>query len=142
MTSLLNSPLFWGAAVFIAVLAYLLGSRSRRGGIIAANKSSPTKKVSAPSVSTPSAQPASRSQGHRPSLGAVRSWGYQLQDLDIARAAASPFDLLVIDYTKDGSDETRLTLAEIERMKRKPDGSRRIVLAYVSIGEADRKSVV
>jgi cysteinyl-tRNA synthetase, unknown class len=50
---------------------------------------------------------------------------------------ASPFDLLVIDYTRDGSEATRLTPAEIERLKRKPDGSRRLVLAYVSIGEAE-----
>ena len=72
-----------------------------------------------------------------PSLAGVRSWGYQLQQLNLARAAASPFDLLVIDYAKDGSDDTALKPAEIERLKAKPDGARRIVVAYVSIGEAE-----
>jgi cysteinyl-tRNA synthetase, unknown class len=67
----------------------------------------------------------------------VASWGYQLQNLDIGRAAASPFDLLVIDYAKDGSDDTALKPAELARLKQKPDGSRRLVLAYLSIGEAE-----
>ncbi len=67
----------------------------------------------------------------------VASWGYQLQNLDIARAAASPFDLLVIDYAKDGSDDTALKPGEIARLKQKPDGGRRLVLAYLSIGEAE-----
>lgn len=73
----------------------------------------------------------------RPSLGALKSWGYQLQHLDVAEAAASPFDLLVIDATRDGSDETHLTPPELARLQTKPDGSRRIVLAYLSIGEAE-----
>lgn len=65
------------------------------------------------------------------------SWGYQLQNLNLKRAEASPFDVLVIDFSKDGSDHGALTPAELERLKAKPDGSRRIVIAYVSIGEAE-----
>lgn len=72
-----------------------------------------------------------------PTLASVRSWGYQLQDLDVPEAASSPFDLLVVDYAKDGSDDTALTPAEITRLQVKPDGSRRLVLAYLSIGEAE-----
>jgi cysteinyl-tRNA synthetase len=68
---------------------------------------------------------------------AVHSWGYQLQNLDIAHAASSPFDLLVIDPAKNGDDDSALTPAEVNRLKRKPDGSRRLVLAYLSIGEAE-----
>lgn len=68
---------------------------------------------------------------------AVHKWGYQLQKLNIARAADSPFDLIVVDYAKDGSDDTRLTSAELARLKRMPNGSRRRVLAYLSIGEAE-----
>jgi cysteinyl-tRNA synthetase len=70
-------------------------------------------------------------------LAQARSWGYQLQDLDIARAAQSPFDVLVVDYAKDGSDETALRPAEVARLQKKADGSRRLVLAYLSIGEAE-----
>lgn len=132
-----EQPLFWGLIVFVAVLAYLVGARRRATGNDApAATSGPAEPL------TPKARPAA---GRRPAgaagsamqLGDVRSWGYQLQDLDLARAEASPFDLLVIDYTKDGDEGTRLKPAEIERLKRKPDGSRRLVLAYVSIGEAE-----
>ena len=70
-------------------------------------------------------------------LGAARSWGYQLQGLNVARAAASSFDILVVDYAKDGSDDTALKPAEVARLQQKPDGGRRIVLAYLSIGEAE-----
>ena len=71
------------------------------------------------------------------STGTITSWGYQLQKLDLANAGASPFDLLVIDTTKDGSDDTALTAAELARLKRKSDGTPRRVLAYLSIGEAE-----
>lgn len=70
-------------------------------------------------------------------LSAATSWGYQLQRFDTRAAAASAFDVLVIDYAKDGSDDTALKPADLERLKLKPDGSRRIVLAYISIGEAE-----
>ena len=68
-------------------------------------------------------------------LGAVKSWGYQLQGLDVARASASPFDLLVIDERYDAR-RARSTTA-LKALKRKPDGSRRLLLAYLSIGEAE-----
>ncbi len=70
-------------------------------------------------------------------LGKARSWGYQLQKLDIPRAAASDHDLLVIDYSKDGSEEGALNPADVERLKQKPDGQRRLVVAYCSVGEAE-----
>ncbi len=70
-------------------------------------------------------------------LGQAKSWGYQLQNLNLKRAETSPFDVLVVDYAKDGSDESALKPAEIERLKTKPEGGRRIVLAYCSIGEAE-----
>lgn len=68
---------------------------------------------------------------------ALRSWGYQLQNIDPAKLAGVPYDAIVIDYTRDGSDGSALTAAEVQRLKFKPDGSRRIVLAYMSIGEAE-----
>ncbi len=131
-----ESPLFWGIVVAAAVLAYLAGARRRVEAPPAATPGATTREAGPRPTPAPSQQrPAT--DARRPALSEVSSWGYQLQNLDIARAAASPFDLLVIDYTKDGSEETRLKPAEIERLKRKPDGSRRIVLAYVSIGEAE-----
>jgi cysteinyl-tRNA synthetase len=71
-------------------------------------------------------------------LAAAKSWGYQLQDVDPEEIAASPYDLVVIDYSRDGSSGTAFTPAELETMKKKPDGGRRIVLSYLSIGEAEK----
>ncbi len=70
-------------------------------------------------------------------LATVASWGYQLQRADPAQIARSPYDLVVIDYTRNGDAKRPLSPREVARMKRKPDGSRRIVLAYVSVGEAE-----
>lgn len=71
------------------------------------------------------------------SLEAVRSWGYQLQQVDPAAVAATPYDLMVIDYSRDGTAAGAFEPAKVAQMQRKPDGQRRIVLAYLSIGEAE-----
>ena len=54
--------------------------------------------------------------------------------------AASPFDLIVIDHAPDRVESVELMFkrSEIQALKSKPDGSRRLVLAYLSIGEAER----
>jgi len=70
-------------------------------------------------------------------LNAVRNWGFQLSDIDPKQIEQSNFDLLVIDYSKDGSEEDAFLPSEIDSMKVKPDQSKRIVLAYLSIGEAE-----
>jgi len=64
----------------------------------------------------------------------VRNWRYQLQNIKPAAIAASPHDLVVIDYS---GDDGPFSKAEVARMKRKPDGGRRVVLSYMSIGEAE-----
>jgi cysteinyl-tRNA synthetase len=70
-------------------------------------------------------------------LAAAKSWGYQLQNIKPEAITNAPYDVFVIDYSGDGTDEHAFTAEEIARLKRKPDGSRRIVLAYLSIGEAE-----
>lgn len=70
-------------------------------------------------------------------LAGIKSWAYQLQNADSSEIARSPYDLVVIDHTKNGDPKRMLRPGELARMKKKPDGSRRIVLAYVSIGEAE-----
>src|SRR5882724_3360764 len=64
----------------------------------------------------------------------VKSWHYQLQDIDPSVIAKSSADMIVIDYSGNDGPFTR---AQVEQMKRKPDGSRRVVIAYMSIGEAE-----
>jgi cysteinyl-tRNA synthetase len=70
-------------------------------------------------------------------LGRVRSWGYQLSDLDLVRAERSPYDLLVVDATTGLPDNKGLSADQVRRLKVKPDGGRRLVISYLSIGEAE-----
>ena len=71
----------------------------------------------------------------------AQSWAFQLKNLDAAnqaRLAASPYDVIIIDSEDDSSGvERALTRDEVEKLKKKPDGSRRLVIAYLSIGEAE-----
>jgi cysteinyl-tRNA synthetase len=74
-------------------------------------------------------------------LNGVKTWAYQLKDVSqekIDKIAASPFDMVIIDSSMfpDGK-EIRLTREQIESMKKKPDGSRRLVIAYFSAGECE-----
>src|SRR2546421_429169 len=71
-------------------------------------------------------------------LAAAKSWGYQLQELDPDEIAAVPYDMIVVDYSRNGSDALALTPEEVGLLRTKPDGGRRIVLAYLSIGEAEK----
>ena len=73
----------------------------------------------------------------RTAINAVTSWGYQLAALDITSAAGSPYDLLVVDGTTGVGDGNAMTTEQVERLKRKPDGGRRLVVSYLSIGEAE-----
>ncbi len=70
------------------------------------------------------------------SLARVNAWGYQLQ-----RARADlihpGIDLLVIDHARDASTNALFTPADIEAFRRRPGAPDRIVLAYLSIGEAE-----
>jgi len=72
-------------------------------------------------------------------LAAVRSWGYQLRRLDVDHVAGAPLDLVVVDYARSRSRgvEHVFTPDEVRRMQLRPEGGRRIVLAYLSIGEAE-----
>ncbi len=74
-------------------------------------------------------------------LAAVNDWIYQLQgpddgDIDLDALGSTAFDLVVIDYSRDGSEEGEFSAAEIAALKNSPGGPK-IVLAYMSIGEAE-----
>jgi cysteinyl-tRNA synthetase len=71
-----------------------------------------------------------------PGIISATRWGYQLQRLDLDKIPDA-IDLLVIDYSKDGSDAAALAPAEVQRLATRASG-KRIVLAYLSIGEAER----
>jgi cysteinyl-tRNA synthetase, unknown class len=157
--SLLDILLFVGLFAVALMVAYFWGRSQVPGGqassgtqATAASASTAHDEVQSPMAAKkptaaqnqnrplrPAIGPASSAAdaAGRPPIAAVASWGYQLQKLDVPHAAASPFDLLVIDYSHDGSQDQVVTADEMAQLKRKPDGSRRLVLAYVSVGEAE-----
>ncbi len=65
--------------------------------------------------------------------GNVDSWAYWLQNIRIEELKGTPFDLVVIDYSRDGSSSGVFSAAEIKTLQ--DEG--KIVLAYFSIGEAE-----
>lgn len=76
----------------------------------------------------------------RAMLGRARSWAYQLRIKDLAPLFASEADLLVVDHGYAALQQGKLLLdpSDVTKLKTKPDGSRRLVLAYMSIGEAEQ----
>lgn len=105
--------------------------------------------TSAP-LAVPAPRPAVRPRDDRPlraeaaartdrlkRINAVTSWGYQLASLDLDAAAASPYDLLVVDATAGLASGKAFTRADVERLRKSPDGRRRIIVSYLSVGEAE-----
>jgi cysteinyl-tRNA synthetase, unknown class len=73
--------------------------------------------------------------GQRP-LAHVKSWHYQLDKVDVDTLAKRDVDMLVTDYAREGG-KIPLTEADVAKLKVKPDGSRRVAISYLSIGEAE-----
>ncbi len=65
------------------------------------------------------------------------SWLYQLQNADPGEIAGTGYDILVIDYSRNGSEEGRYAAEEMETLKTRSSGPPRTVLSYLSIGEAE-----
>lgn len=65
----------------------------------------------------------------------VATWVYQLQSIDLSKIAQSPGGLVVIDPSRNGDGDSAgfWDREEIERLR----GSGKLVLAYLSIGEAE-----
>src|SRR5437588_5150800 len=73
-------------------------------------------------------------------IGAIENWGYWLSSFAVAGVEAAPHDLLVIDseISANRSFEREYLPHEVARMKRRSGSSPRILLAYLSFGEAER----
>ena len=63
------------------------------------------------------------------------TWGYQLQSYNLDALTFSDYDILVLDYSKDGSDDEIFASSEIDDIRTGKDG--RKILSYISIGEAE-----
>jgi cysteinyl-tRNA synthetase len=66
----------------------------------------------------------------------VTSFLYQLQNIDLDAVGQTSYDLVVMDYSAEGDDETAFTAGQIAALQHSPGGEK-IVLAYMSIGEAE-----
>lgn len=95
--------------------------------------------VAAPHTSsaTNPGMPASQSTHAINPLLQAESWGYQLQALDEKGFAALFYDVLVMDYTKAGKPGTEFKPAELAKIRLKPNGQKRTLLSYFSVGEAE-----
>ena len=69
-------------------------------------------------------------------LAMVNDFLYQLQDLDLTAIGNSAYDLVVMDYSADGGETGEFTATQIDALRHSPGGEK-IVLAYMSIGEAE-----
>ena len=104
----------------------------------------PAAPAAAPAAKATTQAVATAPQGARKNvlLGA-KSWAYQLTNLGVAqqkRIANSAYDLVVVDYAwspVEGQAEVPLTREQVAAMQRKPDGSKRLIIAYLSIGETE-----
>jgi cysteinyl-tRNA synthetase, unknown class len=64
-------------------------------------------------------------------------WAYMIQGDVTAEIAGTTFDVLVMDYTKDGTDDPAQRYTAGEMASIKGDGSTRLAIAYLSLGEAE-----
>ncbi|MBI3949164.1 MAG: endo alpha-1,4 polygalactosaminidase [Acidobacteria bacterium] len=71
-----------------------------------------------------------------PGLETINDFLYQLQNLDLEAIGDTAYDLIVMDYSSDGSEAGEFTATQIADLKQSPGGSK-VVLAYMSIGEAE-----
>ncbi len=63
----------------------------------------------------------------------VDSWMYQLQNADPLEISSTNFDLVVIDYSRDGTEDHKYSPQDIDIIK----NADKIPIAYISIGEAE-----
>ncbi len=71
----------------------------------------------------------------------VSTWMYQIQGLenrgDVNALDETDYDLLVVEPGNNLIDEPYETGYIVDQLKNKPDGQKRILLAYIDIGEAE-----
>ncbi|MEO0194598.1 MAG: MJ1477/TM1410 family putative glycoside hydrolase [candidate division WOR-3 bacterium] len=69
-------------------------------------------------------------------LDDVNDFVYQLQNIDLTAIGETKYDLVIIDYSSNGSESGKFNAEQIAALKNSPGGPK-LVLAYMSIGEAE-----
>ena len=148
------SILLAAALVLSAAMAGAAPVQSAQAPVQPAAKAAPkARTIATPTAAAPAPVPAARpkkpASAINPQLatkanaersrliGNVRSWAVQMQDVNMAALQAAPVDLIVTDATSGAKGGEALTPENVAALKTKPDGSRRIAIAYLSIGEAE-----
>ena len=70
-------------------------------------------------------------------LAGLDSWSDRAQSATVADVAASSVDLVVIDPAPSGQADTASVAARVKALAVKPDGEKRLVLASLSVAEAE-----
>ena len=70
-------------------------------------------------------------------ISAAKSWGYQLNGTKLEELQRAPYDLLVVDATTGLAAERPFRRDEVLGLKKKADGSPRVVVSYLSVGESE-----
>jgi len=126
-----------GRSLTLASAVAVLGAAVTAG---AAGLPPSPRPAAVPLVVHAQAQTDAAAAVRRRRLGAVRNWGYWLSTFDVDGVHAAPHDLMVVDseVSANSTFSRERSPEEVARMKRRPDGSARVLLAYLSIAEAER----
>lgn len=138
-----SSSKHWIIFGTLLVLVSLLACSGSDGEIDEDDDASPTATSSI--IDAPTSMPASTSMppatasssvDPQARLLAVNDFLYQLQEYDLEAMGNSAYDLIVMDYSADGTGDEEFSREQIEALKHSPGGEK-IVLSYISIGEAE-----
>ncbi|MHA1148735.1 MAG: MJ1477/TM1410 family putative glycoside hydrolase [Promethearchaeota archaeon] len=66
----------------------------------------------------------------------IDDFAYWLDTPDVNDIADSKYDLIIIDYSKYGDEETEFSASQVDKMQASGD-KKKLLLAYISIGEAE-----
>jgi cysteinyl-tRNA synthetase, unknown class len=99
-----------------------------------------TRRAFLASIVATAVAPASLAAKANP-LKRVKSWMYLLQNLDdsklITALAKTKYDMLVIEPGIDFKDGAYNAAAIVKKLRKKPDSTKRLLLAYIDIGQAE-----
>ncbi len=66
----------------------------------------------------------------------IDDFAYWLDDIDKKQIKDSKYDLIIIDYSADGSEDEEFSEDDVEYMKSSGD-KKKLLISYISIGEAE-----
>ncbi len=95
----------------------------------------PEARRGTPVVPKKTVQPGSNGKLSPRPWTAVRNWAYWLDNPDLKQLGGSNYQLVVIDYSADGSASKAFSQKQIEQLRRSSCQKR--VVAYLSIGQAE-----